>query len=94
VVGYALERDSPLRFPAFFGNWNGLFTLQIIGCERIFCGGEIFCRTAVKELAAGDATAGPDVHKLIGCPYNGFLVLHDEEGVAFVPKVLHDLDEA
>jgi hypothetical protein len=45
------------------------------------------------EIAAGVAAAGADLDEVIGGAHDGFLVFDDEERVALVAEVAHDLDE-
>ena len=94
VVGDAFENDVALGFAAFFGDRDGLFPLEVIGCEGVFCRCKILGWAAVEELTTGNATAGADIHQLVGGADHGFLVFHDKKRVSFVTKTLHDLNEA
>ena len=37
VVGDAFEHDVAFGFAAFFRNGDGLYALEVIGCEGVFC---------------------------------------------------------
>ena len=94
MVGDAFENDVALGFAAFFWNRDGLFALEVIGCEGVFCRCKILGRAAVEELAAGNATARADIHQLVGGADHSFLVFHNKKCVPFVAKTLHDLNES
>ena len=94
VVGNAFESDLPLGLAAFFGNRDGFFALEVIGCKGVFCRCKILRWAAVEEFSAGNTTAGTDIHQLVGGSDHGFFVFDHEECVSLVAKALHDLDEA
>lgn len=48
----------------------------------------------VEEVAAVLAGDGADVDDGIGGAHDGFFVLDDDQGVAFVAEIVHDGDEA
>jgi hypothetical protein len=76
------------------GDRDGFAAGEIVGGEGAFLFFQALEGAGIDELTAVAAATGADLDEVVGGAHDGFLVLDDEQGVAFVAQAFHDADQA
>ncbi len=82
-----------LGLASFDGKGNGLRLVEIGAGQRTGTGEHRGVVAREAHLAARRAATGPEFEQVIGLAHDGFLMLHDEDGVAAIAQPFHHADQ-